>query len=50
MCSSLACADYARGALHPPSATAVHETLTVDERVARLRRNVLGFFERVLAP
>jgi hypothetical protein len=50
MCSSLACADYARGALSPPSATAVHETLTVEERVNRLRGNVLGFFERVLAP
>lgn len=48
MCSSLACADYARGALPPPSATAVHETLTVQERRARLRRNVLAFVERVL--
>jgi hypothetical protein len=48
MCSSLACADYARGALQPPSATAVHETLTVQERRTRLRRNVFAFVERVL--
>ena len=48
MCSSLACSDYARGALKPPSATAVHETLTVEGRRARLRRNVLAFVERVL--
>ncbi len=48
MCSSLACADYARGARMSPSATAVHETLTVEERRVRLRRNVLAFVERVL--
>jgi len=48
MCSSLACSAYARGTLKPPSATAVHETLTVEERRARLRRNVLAFVERVL--
>jgi hypothetical protein len=50
MCSSLACSAYARGVLRPPSAAAVHETLSVEERVERLRRNVLAFFERVLAP
>jgi hypothetical protein len=49
MCSSLACSDYARGARKLPSATAVHETLTVEERRARLRRNALAFVERVLA-
>lgn len=48
MCSSLACSDYARGTRKPPSATAVHETLTVEERRVRLRRNVLAFVERVL--
>lgn len=48
MCSSLACSAYARGTLKPPSASAVHETLTVEERRARLRRNVLVFVERVL--
>lgn len=48
MCSSLACSAYARGIWKAPSATAVHETLTVEERRARLRRNVLAFVERVL--
>jgi hypothetical protein len=48
MCSSLACSAYARGVMAPPSATAVHETLTVEERRLRLRRNVLAFLERVL--
>jgi len=48
MCSSLACSDYARGARKPPSVSAVHETLTVEERRARLRRNVLAFVQRVL--
>jgi len=48
MCSSLACSAYARGVRKPPSATTVHETLTVEGRRARLRRNVLAFVERVL--
>jgi hypothetical protein len=48
MCSSLACSSYARGTLKLPSATAVHETLTVEERRSRLRRNVQAFVERVL--
>ena len=48
MCASLACSAYARGALKPPSATAVHETLTIEERRERLRRNALAFVERVL--
>lgn len=49
MCAALACADYARGALKPPSLSAAHETLTVEERQARLRRNALAFVNRVLA-
>jgi hypothetical protein len=48
MCSSLACSAYARGVQKPPTATAVRETLTVQERRARLRRNVAAFVERVL--
>jgi hypothetical protein len=48
MCASLACSDYARGARKLPSATAVHETLSVEERKDRLRRNVHAFVERVL--
>lgn len=48
MCSSLACSDYTLGTREPPSATVVHETLTVEQRRVRLRRNVLAFVARVL--
>lgn len=49
ICSTLACAAYARGTLTPPpSMSALHETLPREERVARLRRNVLAFVDRVL--
>jgi len=47
MCSSLACSAYAHGVRTAPGA-AVHETLTVEERRARLRRNALAFVERAL--
>ncbi|MBF4163149.1 FBP domain-containing protein [Nocardioides acrostichi] len=49
MCASLACSAYARGTLERPAMTVVHETLSVDQRVERLRRNVLAFVDRVLA-
>lgn len=49
MCSDLACSAYARGTLKPSGLNAAHETLSVEERVARLHRNVLAFLERVLA-
>lgn len=49
MCTTLACADYARGALKPPSLSPAHETLTVADRRARLRRNALAFVDRVMA-
>lgn len=48
MCSELACSAYARGVLAPPGLSAVHETLSVDERRARLHRNALAFVARVL--
>ncbi len=48
MCSSLECSGYARGLLRPPGVNFVKETLSREERVARLRRNVLTFVERVL--
>ncbi len=50
MCSNLACSSYARGTLAAPSLSAVHETLTVEQRVARLLRNVGTFVERVMRP
>lgn len=49
MCTTLACADYARGALTPPGVSSAHETLTVEDRRARLRRNALAFVGRVMA-
>ncbi len=48
MCSSLECSGYARGVLKPLGAKLVEETLSVEERVERLRTNVLTFVERVL--
>jgi hypothetical protein len=48
ICSGLDCSSYARGLVPVPAASAVHETLPVDARVARLRRNLDAFVERVL--
>ncbi|MBR7741847.1 FBP domain-containing protein [Phycicoccus sp. BSK3Z-2] len=48
MCTSLDCSLYARGLLAPPSATVIHETLSVESRVARLRHNLLTFVDRVM--
>jgi hypothetical protein len=47
VCASLECSAYARGLLPAPAMTTAHETLSVEERVARLRRNVLAFVDRV---
>ncbi|MET0525925.1 MAG: FBP domain-containing protein [Nocardioides sp.] len=48
ICASLECSQYARGQLPLPSISAAHETLTTEERIARLQRNVLTFVARVL--
>jgi hypothetical protein len=48
ICASLECSAYARGLLPPPAMTTAHETLSVEDRVARLRRNALAFVDRVL--
>ena len=48
VCAGLECSLYARGIVAAPAVSAVHETLTVEARVARLRRNLDGFVERVL--
>ena len=50
ICGSLECSLYARGLIPVPALSAAHETLSVEDRVARLRRNVLGFVERALRP
>ncbi|MGG5258343.1 FBP domain-containing protein [Phycicoccus avicenniae] len=49
MCAALECEQYARGLLKPPGANFVKETLSVDERVDRLRRNALAFVHRVMS-
>ncbi len=50
ICAALGCSLYARGRLKPPTVSAAHETLSTDERIARLRRNVLAFIDRTLRP
>ena len=47
VCADLACSRYVRGLLPPPSPSAIKETLSVDERVARLVRNTRAFVDRV---
>lgn len=49
MCADLACSLYVRGRL-ATSAPAVYETLTVEQRVQRLRGNLDVFLARVLRP
>ena len=49
VCADLACSAYVRGLKPLPPLMRVPETLTVEERVARLRRNLLAFVERVRA-
>ena len=50
ICADLDCSLYARGLLAPPAMSTAHETLPVEARIARLRRNLEGFVERVLRP
>lgn len=49
MCSAMTCTAYARGTLKPPGAKIVEETLSVQERLARLHANVLALVRRVMA-
>jgi hypothetical protein len=50
ICTGLECSAYARGTLPLPAASAVHETLSVEDRVDRLMRNVSAFVGRALRP
>ena len=47
ICSELQCSRYARDLLPPPAPLTARETLTIEERVARLRRNLEAFVARV---
>jgi hypothetical protein len=49
ICSDLLCSLYVRGKAHTGGPT-VEETLTPEQRVARLRANLEAFVARVLAP
>lgn len=47
LCADLACSLYVRGKKHSPAGAEVEETLTVDEKVERFRRNLTGFIAAV---
>ncbi|MFC4785133.1 FBP domain-containing protein [Nocardioides sp. MAHUQ-72] len=47
VCADLECSRYVRGLLPAPSLTRVHETLSVEQRTERLRRNLLTFVGRL---
>jgi hypothetical protein len=49
MCADLACSLYTRGRKHSAVAERLRETLTLDEQIDRLRRNLSGFLAQVLA-
>lgn len=49
MCADLACSLYVRGRLRD-SGPIVYETLSVEDKVARLRANLDAFLARVLHP
>lgn len=48
ICAGLECSLHVRGLLPPPVMSAARETLTVEERIARVRRNLDAFVARVL--
>ncbi|NDZ80759.1 FBP domain-containing protein [Streptomyces sp. SID10853] len=49
LCADLACSLYVRDKKPTGAGWAFKETLSVDEKVARTRTNVLAFIERVIA-
>jgi hypothetical protein len=49
MCADLACSLYIRGKKAAPLARRLEESLTVDEQIARARRNLDGFLAKVTA-
>lgn len=48
MCADLACSLYVRGKKTSALAKRLEETLTLDEQIARTRRNLDGFLGKVL--
>ncbi len=49
ICTELTCSAYARGLLAPPSLSAAHETLGVEQRVARLQQNLQALVRRAVS-
>ncbi|WP_232675908.1 FBP domain-containing protein [Nocardioides sp. R-C-SC26] len=47
VCTDLRCSGYLRGWAPAPTVSLVHETLSTEEQVARLRRNLQDFVDRV---
>ena len=49
VCTELACSAYARGLIAPPTLSAAHETIGVEQRVARLRGNLQLLLRRAVS-
>ena len=49
ICADLACSFYARGILAPPAMSHARETLSIEDRIARLQVNVETFLGRARA-
>lgn len=49
LCAELQCSAYVRGLLPAPAMSAAHETLSTEERIARLQRNLRAFLDRVVS-
>jgi hypothetical protein len=47
MCADLACSLYVRGKKTSPLVRRLEETLTLEEQIARTRRNLDGFLDKV---
>ncbi|WP_110207090.1 FBP domain-containing protein [Nocardioides daejeonensis] len=47
ICADLECSLYTRGLRPLPTMSAAHETLSVEDRIARLELNLRAFLERV---
>lgn len=50
ICADLWCSAYVRGLVPLPNMSRVHETTSVEDKVARLRRNLDAFVSRVTRP
>ncbi|PZT69189.1 FBP domain-containing protein [Streptomyces sp. SW4] len=49
LCSDLACSLYVRGLRDAGAGSRLHESLTLEEKIARTRANLAGFVARVTA-